>query len=154
MKPGAFIIFFTIVMVIYGLVNSYIFVKGLQAIPQGLCWRLWYIAGFWLIASTFILARILERTYPCGFTGLITWIGSFWLAFMLYFILIAVFIDIARLINHFLHIFPHAFYADYQKTKLVALLPLWWRPVSSMQGIPGLKSLNSILPNRWPGRNR
>ena len=121
MKTGAFIIFFSIVLVIYGLVNSYIFIRGLQAIPAGSAWRGWYIAGFWLIASTFILARIMERLYPCGFTGVITWIGSFWLAFMLYFILFALVVDFARVINHFTHIFPQAFYLDYPKTKLITL---------------------------------
>lgn len=121
MKTGAFIIFFTIVLVIYGLVNSYIFIRGLQSIPVGSTWRSWYIAGFWLIASTFVLARIMERAYPCGFTGIITWIGSFWLAFLLYLIFIALFIDFARVINHFFHIFPRSFYIDYQQTKLIVL---------------------------------
>jgi predicted MPP superfamily phosphohydrolase len=121
LKTGAFIIFLTIVLAIYGLVNSYIFIRGLQAIPLNSSWRPWYIAGFWIIASTFILARIMERAYPCGFTGIITWIGSFWLAFMLYFILMALFIDFARVINHFFHIFPKSFYVDYQQTKLIVL---------------------------------
>ena len=121
MKSGAFIVFFTIVLVIYGLVNSYIFVKGLHAIPPGSIWRPWYVAGFWFLASTFITARILERLYPCGFAGVITWIGSFWLAFMLYFILIALVIDLAKLINHFTNIFPRAIYVDYEKTKLISL---------------------------------
>lgn len=121
LKTGAFILFFTIVLVVYGLVNSYIFTRGLQAIPVGSSWRPWYIAGFWFVASTFILARILERAYPCGFTGVITWIGSFWLAFMLYFILIALLIDFARMINYFVHIFPQIIYADYPRTKLILL---------------------------------
>jgi len=122
LKTSAFVIFFTIVLAIYGLVNTYIFIRGLQAIPGGSCWRPWYIAGFWLLASAFVIARIMERAYPCGFTGVITWVGSFWLAFMLYFILIALFTDLARMINHFIPIFPQAFYTDYQKTKLVTLL--------------------------------
>ena len=122
MKTSAFIIFISIVLVVYGLVNSYIFIRGLQAIPVGSAWKPWYIAGFWCIAFTFVLARFMERAYPCGFTGVITWIGSFWLAFMLYFILIAVFIDFARMINHFFHIFPQLFYVDYPKTKLITLL--------------------------------
>lgn len=121
MKTSAFIIFFTVVLVIYGLVNSYIFIRGLQAIPAGSIWRPWYVAGFWFIASTFVLARIMERLYPCGFTGVITWIGSFWLAFMLYFILVALLIDFARIINYFFHIFPPSFYIDYQRTKLILL---------------------------------
>ncbi len=122
MKTSAFLVFITIVLIVYGLVNSYIFVRGLQAIPIGSAWRPWYIAGFWCIASTFILARFMERAYPGGFTGVVTWIGSFWLAFMLYFILIAIFIDLARAINYFLHIIPQSFYVDYQKTKVILLL--------------------------------
>jgi hypothetical protein len=120
-KVSVFIIFVTIVLVVYGLVNSYIFIRGLQAIPATSPWRPWYIGIFWSIAFTFVLARILERTYPCGFTGVVTWIGSFWLAFMLYFILIALFIDLARVINHFFNVFPDYFYLDYQKTKLILL---------------------------------
>jgi predicted MPP superfamily phosphohydrolase len=50
-----------------------------------------------------------------------TWIGSFWLGAMVYFILAALLIDFARLINHFIPFFPQVFYADYQKTKLIAL---------------------------------
>ena len=121
MKTSAFIIFIAIVLVIYGLVNSYIFIRGLQAIPAGSVWRGWYIAAFWSIAFMFVLARFMERAYPCAFTGVITWIGSFWLAFMLYFILVALFIDLARVINHFFHIFPGSFYTDYQQTKLIVL---------------------------------
>jgi predicted MPP superfamily phosphohydrolase len=122
LKTGAFIIFVTIVTFIYGLVNSYIFIRGLQAIPAASPWRQYYIWGFWIIASTFIMARFLERIYPSLLTGIITWIGSFWLAFMLYFILAALLIDFGRLINHFSGIFPASFYVDYEKTKWVTLL--------------------------------
>ncbi len=165
MKASAFIIFITVVLVIYGLVNSYIFIRGLQAIPAGSTWRPWYIAGFWFIASTFVLARILERAYPGDFTGIITWIGSFWLAFMLYFILIAVFIDLARVINHFFHIFPQSFYENYQQTKLATLYASMFLATLIVAGgfinarnprvkklelnigkvVPGAKSLNIVM---------
>lgn len=122
MKTGAFIIFFTIVITVYGLLNSYIFIRGLQALPAGSCWRFWYSVGFWLIASTFILARVLERAYPCGFTGVITWIGSFWLAFLLYFTLAALLADLVRFLNHFVHFLPSALFADYGKSKMILLI--------------------------------
>ena len=122
MKTGALITFIAVVTIVYGLVNSYIFVRGLQAIPAGSAWRNIYVWGFWLIASTFILARFMERAYPCFFTGIITWIGSFWLAFMMYFILSALLIDFTRLLNYLFHIYPASFYVDYQKTKAIALL--------------------------------
>ncbi|NCA76041.1 MAG: metallophosphoesterase [Alphaproteobacteria bacterium] len=114
--------FFTIVITVYGLLNSYIFIRGLQALPAGSCWRPWYSVGFWLIASTFILARVLERAYPCGFTGVITWIGSFWLAFLLYFTLAALLADLVRFLNHFIHFLPSALLADYGRSKMILLI--------------------------------
>jgi predicted MPP superfamily phosphohydrolase len=119
MRTGAFILFFSIVLVVYTLVNYYIFIRGLQAIPSGNPWRIWYSIAFWVIASTFVLARIMERVHPCLFTGIITWIGSFWLAFMLYFFLIVLVIDILRLGNLLFHWFPAVLLADVAKTRLV-----------------------------------
>jgi uncharacterized protein len=157
LKTSAFIIFFAIVLVIYGLVNSYIFIRGLQAIPAGSAWRPWYSILFWGIAFTFVLARIMERAYPCGFTGVITWIGSFWLAFMLYFILVALCIDFARVLNHYFHIFPRVFYVDYQHTKLIVLfisMALVTLIVASgfiNARIPGIKKLELHVPKVVPG---
>lgn len=116
------ILFIGIVVTIYTLVNYYIFSRGLQAMPPGSSLRPVYIAGFWLVAASFVAARILERTYPCHFTEVLTWTGNFWLAFMLFFFLIAVFLDITRLFNHFFHFLPAAVYTDYLKTKQIVLL--------------------------------
>lgn len=122
MKTGAFVLFVTIVTLIYLAVNSYIFTRGLQAIPSASIWKTVYIWVFWSVASTFILARFMERLYPSLLTGIITWIGSFWLAFLLYFILSALLIDLARIVNHFTGIFPSSFYINYEKTKIITLL--------------------------------
>lgn len=121
MKLGAFILFITIFTALYLLVNYYIFRRAMQALPAGSQVRLWFAIGFWTVASMFILARIMERAYPCLFTGIITWIGSFWLAFLLYFVLVTVLIDISRVLNYLFHIYPDIFFADYIKTKLMAL---------------------------------
>jgi predicted MPP superfamily phosphohydrolase len=94
----------------------------MQCLPAGSQFRIWAVIGFWVLASSFLVARILERAYPCDFTEVMTWIGSFWLGAMVYFLLALLLIDFARLVNHFLPFFPKVFYADYEKTKLVALL--------------------------------
>lgn len=119
MKTGQFIIFITIVFAIYTVVNVYIYVRGLQAIPAHSNLRIWFTVSFWIIASAFILARFLERTYPCLFTGIITWIGSFWLAFMLYFTLLLFFLDLVRILNNVIHFLPQFLYSDYGKTKFI-----------------------------------
>jgi predicted MPP superfamily phosphohydrolase len=121
LKAGQFIIFVSIVLTIYGLVNTYIFIRGLQALPAGSQIKTWYSVVFWVVASAFVLARVLGRAYPCLFSGIVTWIGSFWLAFMLYLFLIVVLVDFTRILNHFFHIYPSSFYIDYPKTKLIAL---------------------------------
>jgi len=116
------ILFVTIVVTIYTLVNFYIFIRGLQAIPQGSAIRIWYVVGFWIVAASFVAARILERTWPGHITECVTWTGNFWLAFLLFFVLIALLLDITRLMNHFFHFLPAFIYADYAKTKLIVLL--------------------------------
>lgn len=107
-----FIIFFTIVLLIYFSVNYYIFNRGLKALPQISEVRAWFAVIFWLIVSTYIIGRVVERFYITFFTDALTWIGSFWLAAMLYFFLIILFIDIVRLSNHFFHFFPASFYTQ------------------------------------------
>ena len=116
------ILFVTIVVIIYTLVNYYIFVHALQAFPPGSAVRIWYIAGFWVIASTFVAARFLERLSPGHFTECVTWVGSFWLVFMMFFFLIVLFLDITRMFNHFFHFLPAWIYADYPKTKRIILI--------------------------------
>jgi len=53
------------------------------------------------------------------FTGIITWIGSFWLAFMLYFTLLLFFLDLVRILNNVIHFLPQFLYSDYGKTKFI-----------------------------------
>jgi hypothetical protein len=121
MKIAPFLIFFSVVLVIYGLINTYIFTRFMQAVPSGWQGRIWVIVIFWILVGSYVVARFLERAYPCDFTEVMTWIGSFWLGAMVYFILAILLIDLARLVNHFFPFFPQIFYADYQKTKLIAL---------------------------------
>ena len=121
MKTNAFIIFITIVIILYSLVNFYIYSRAIQSIPAGSPWRIWFTIIFWLLVSAYIAARFLERVNPCDFTEIVTWIGSFWLGIMVYSLLVVLTIDLARVVNHFFHVFPAIFYQDYTKTKVVAL---------------------------------
>ena len=121
MKIAPFLIFFSIVLVIYGLVNSYIFNRFMHCIPTGSQFRVWAIVVFWVISGSFIVARFLERAYPCDFTEVMTWIGSIWLGAMVYFLLAILLVDFVRVIQHFFPFLPKVIYLDYQKTKLIAL---------------------------------
>ena len=102
----ASIIFFSVVILVYGLANYYIFIRDLQALPfEGLL-RIGYIVVFWALALTFVAGRILERVWLGPFSDVLVWIGSFWLGAMLYFFLITLLFDILRLVNAVFHILP------------------------------------------------
>lgn len=92
------IVFFTIVLTIYFLVNYYIFHKGYQAIPALQKNRLIYTITFFLIAGLFIFAKVLESKHSSVFTDILNIIGGFWLAFMLYGFLFFLLSDIVILL--------------------------------------------------------
>ncbi|TCN73282.1 metallophosphoesterase [Acetobacteroides hydrogenigenes] len=99
MKIATFILFFSIVLAIYALVNVYIYLLGLMAIPKGTQLRTIFIWVFWILATCFPLGRIIERFWTSPITDAIIWVGSFWLAAMLYLFLITLLVDIVRLSN-------------------------------------------------------
>ncbi|MBK9290039.1 MAG: metallophosphoesterase [Bacteroidetes bacterium] len=99
MRIIQFLIFFSIVLTVHLLVNYYIFVRGLRTFEQGSLMRQLYVAGFWTLAASFFIGRILERIYLSYLSDFFTWAGSFWLAAMLYLFLAVFVIDLLRLLN-------------------------------------------------------
>jgi predicted MPP superfamily phosphohydrolase len=106
MRSISFLIFFSIVLLIYSSVNYYLFVRGLQVFSISQPVRKWFIVIFWTIAASFIAGSVLERTASSAFSEWVYRIGSFWLAFMLYLILAALLIDLVRISNYFFHFLP------------------------------------------------
>ncbi len=121
MKTINFIIFFSIVLAIYGSVNYYIFIRGWQAMPQGSRFRIPYLIFFLFLALSYIIGRFMEKFYLSLVSDIFVWIGSFWIAMFFYFFLIVVVLDLARLVNHWLPFFQLT--ADnYAKLKQITLL--------------------------------
>ena len=108
MRIMSFIIFFSIFFTVYGLINFYIFIRGWNAIPEGSPVRTAYLIIFLFLALAFIGGRFLERAWLSPLSEALTWIGSFWLAAMVYFFLAVAFIDILKGINAVVPFFPSA----------------------------------------------
>ena len=142
MKALPFILFFGVFFTVYGLLNYYIFIRGWQAIPAGSGLRGAYIALFLLLALAFIGGRFLERAWLSPLSETLVWLGSFWLAAMLYFILGILLLDIARLVNHFAPIFPDFVTADYQRTKGIAAMVL----IGLVAIVLGIGHFNALVP--------
>src|SRR5512140_1469255 len=108
MKNAPVILFFSVFFTIYGLINFYIFIRGWQAIPSGSTQRLLYAATFMVLAWAFVAGRFLEKAWLSRLSAALVWMGSFWLAAMLYFLLALILLDLLRLAHHFFPFFPDA----------------------------------------------
>jgi hypothetical protein len=98
MKKYQMLVFFSIVLAIYSLVNIYLFFKGYNAIPALKNNKFIYSVTFFLLAVLFIIAKILESKHSSVITDAFNIIGGFWLAFMLYGFLFFLLSDIILLI--------------------------------------------------------
>jgi predicted MPP superfamily phosphohydrolase len=112
-----FIIFFSIVFLVYGLVNYYIFIRGWQSIPKDSPVRTYYLIIFLVLALSYFAGRFLENLLPADFCNVFIWVGAYWLALMIYFLLGVLLVDLFRLINYIFGIFPRFVFKDYAKTK-------------------------------------
>jgi predicted MPP superfamily phosphohydrolase len=106
MRSISFLIFFSIIMLIYTSANYYLFVRGLQAFSLTQSYRRFYIVIFWTVAASFIVGSFMERLATSAFSEWIYRIGSFWIAYMLYLGMAVVLIDIIRMLNYFFHFLP------------------------------------------------
>ncbi len=102
----SFLIFFSIVILIYLSSNFYLFVRGLQVFSINPTLKKSFIVVFWTLVPMFIFGSVLERTFSSAFSEWVYRIGAFWLAFMLYFTIAAVLIDLVRISNYFFHFLP------------------------------------------------
>jgi predicted MPP superfamily phosphohydrolase len=106
MRTFIFIVIVTSILSIYGFLNYYIYVRGLQALrPTGILHAI-YAAAFIFLAVSFVASVFLERADIVTLGRPLSWVGSFWLAAFVYLLLIVAAIDLLRLVNHFINFFP------------------------------------------------
>jgi predicted MPP superfamily phosphohydrolase len=121
-RTQTFIIFFSVILVVYGLINTYIYLRGLQVISHGSPLRIWFTVVFWALSLSYIVARLLERIALSWLTDGLVWIGSYWLGAMAYFLIILIAIDLIRLVNLLVPIFPDFLTRNLQHTKQILAL--------------------------------
>lgn len=112
-----FVIFFSIVLALYSLINYYILNRALSTLPSGSSLRIWVVVVVVVLASSFVAGRFLERVTVNGFTSSLIWVGSFWLAIMVYLLLQILVIDLFRGIDSLFGIFPAFIKSNPVRTK-------------------------------------
>jgi len=113
------VFFFTLFITIYAALNFYIFIRGwqsLEIVPQ---FRIIYLIVFLFASLSYINTKIFTKFLPDLLYDIMIWIGSFWFAFMVYFFLSVVLLDLLRLLNLKFHFFPTIVYHNYIQTKAI-----------------------------------
>jgi len=124
MKTINVIIFFSIVILLYSTINYYIFRKAVALIPPDSPYRIYFIILFLFIVISYFAGRLLLRFDVPILSSTLTWIGAFWFAFMFYFLLSFLLIDIIRLLNLAFKFFPLFITQNYERTKQVTAVIL------------------------------
>ncbi len=129
MRRRDIIIFFSVVLGLYGLINFYIFSHGLLSLGAEPAFRPWYIGIFLFLSLAYIAGRFLERRSISRLSAALIWLGSFWLAAVIYFLLIVLAVDLVRLLDRIVPFLPEYFSEPQSKflfgagaTLLVALI--------------------------------
>jgi predicted MPP superfamily phosphohydrolase len=100
------ILFFTIFFTLYTALNYYVFIRGWQALSTLPAYKPAYIILYIIFAYGYLFAKVLHNFLPPILYDIWLGIGAFWFAFLVYFILVLLGIDILRLLDSFFNFFP------------------------------------------------
>jgi len=112
-------LFFTVFFTIYTALNYYIFIRGWQALASFSYLRPYYIIVFILFAYGYVFSKLLYKFLPSLVYDIWLGVGAIWFAFLVYFVLLLLGLDIIRLIESFFHFLPNFFYENYEQTKKI-----------------------------------
>jgi uncharacterized protein len=112
-------LFFLIFFTVFSAVNYYIFIRGWQALQGVPVLRTVYFILFLIVSLSYLAAKFFERFLPIPVYEVLTWIGSFWFAYILYFFLFIILFDIIRLGNHLFNFYPDYVKNNYLVTKQI-----------------------------------
>jgi hypothetical protein len=92
-----FIIFFVVILGIYGGAVGYVALRGWQALEYIPTLRPWVIGALVVSAFSYLIARMVEgRLLQNSFSNALVWYGSMWLGIIVYLLLCTALIDLVR----------------------------------------------------------
>lgn len=122
MKRYQLITFLSIALLIYGLLNIYIFYKGWEIVSHITILKITYFIVFLLIALSFPAGRFLERISISFFSNFLMWFGSIYLAVLAYAILFFLFFDILQLVIRFIPPYSVFYYNNIKEIRTIIYL--------------------------------
>ena len=115
-------IFFIIFLTLYTSLNYYVFIRGWQLISQYPILKPIYAVLFFIIAYGYVLSKLLYKFLHPVVYDVLLGVGAVWFAFLLYFLLSLLLIDIIRLFDGWFHFLPDFIHNNYELTKRVTAI--------------------------------
>lgn len=91
----------------------------MQAVPNSGTFKTVLPYFFWFVAVSYFAFRIIERIQISYFSDVLGWIGSFWLAAMIFIFIAILFFDLLRAVNYFFPFFPDFIMNNYSRVKFI-----------------------------------
>jgi uncharacterized protein len=120
MKSSGIPLFILFFVGLYVLGNFYVFIRGLQALPSNNLITICYSVVFVLLTSAYFISVALQHTDLYLLHKVNYWLGSVWLAALLYFFLAVLLFDVVRLLDWGFHFLPEKGAMAYFELKNIA----------------------------------
>ncbi|MFC1504595.1 metallophosphoesterase [Spirochaetota bacterium] len=160
-----FIIFLTVILSIFTLIHTYIFISSWRLIRYTPVIKWVFLGIFLLCAFSYPLARTAENFFKNNVHTTVIIIGSFWIAFMIYYVCAYMAIDIIRLLDRIFKFLPSytpdklaqiKLYLFYGITVFIAIIVLLGHihsrnlklrkvEIQVAKSVPGMAELNIVL---------
>ena len=123
-----------IITLIYAGINTYLYTRGLQALPAQPVFRILYTSLFLTFSLSFLVAMMSGEKLAFPLSSVVESIGSYWIMVMVYLVAAALLGDLLRLADNFFGIFPTYLREHYPLVKqvylgitvgIVAMISLW-----------------------------
>jgi len=112
-------LFFIIFLSVYTSLNFLVFYRGWQVISAYPALKPFYAFVFFIAAYGYVLAKVFYKyLHPMAYDILLG-IGAIWFAFLAYFLLSVLLIDIIRLFNGWFHFLPSIITNNYETAKKI-----------------------------------
>jgi predicted MPP superfamily phosphohydrolase len=110
--------FFIVVFIIYSAINTYVFLRGRQALPSSKKIRVAYATIYFLLYASFIIAMLGRNSLPLAIQKILYIPGTVWLGVMLYLLLFFIVTDLIYFTNRFFHYLPEKIVSHFRKIQV------------------------------------
>ncbi|MBN1414188.1 MAG: metallophosphoesterase [Bacteroidales bacterium] len=105
------------ILVIFIVINVYLFIRGWQALPGKTAVHIIYTAFYLLAAFGVFIGVLLGSRLPDWLSYICELTGGYWIILFIFFLSAALLGDMLRIADHFFHIFPDWITTNYEHAK-------------------------------------